>query len=55
MVSQLEAKVEESRANALGKQEEFKTLKGELLVWVNRWQELKLKKDNIMLLRDPWL
>ena len=25
--------------------EEIKTLKGELLLWVNKWQELKLKKD----------
>ena len=43
-MSRLEAEVKEPRANTLGKQEEIKTLNGELLVWVNRWQELKLKK-----------
>ena len=32
-------------ANALGKDEENKILKGELVTWVNRWQELKLNKD----------
>ena len=25
--------------------EEITTLKGELLLWVNKWQELKLNKD----------
>ena len=44
-MSRLEAKANESHSNALGMKEEIKTLKGELLLWVNRWQELKLKKD----------
>ena len=44
-VSRLEAKVKESHSNTLGMKEEIKTLKGELLLWVNKWKEMKLKKD----------
>ena len=44
-VSRLEIEMNKSHFNALGVKEEIKPLNGELLVWVNRWQELKLKKD----------
>ena len=42
---QLETEVKDSHSNALGMKEAIKTLKGESLLWVNRWHELKLKKD----------
>ena len=44
-VSRLETKLKESHSNAQSMEEEIKTLKGELLLWVNRWKEFKLKKD----------
>ena len=37
--------MKESLSNTLGMKEEITTLKGELLLWVNKWQELKLNKD----------
>ena len=37
--------MKESHSNALGMKEKIKTIKGELLLWVNRWKEFKLKKD----------
>ena len=44
-ISQLETKLRESHSNMLGMEEEIKTLKSELLKWVNQWHHLKLKKD----------
>ena len=37
--------MKDNQANALVKEEEIKTLRVELLDWVNRWRELKLRKD----------
>ena len=37
--------MKERQTNALVKEEEIKTLRVELLDWVNRWRELKLRKD----------
>ena len=43
-MSRLEREMKESHSNALGMKEEIKTLKGELLLWVNIWKVLKLNK-----------
>ena len=45
-ISRLEIEVEKLRANVLVKDEEMKTLKGELVSWVSRWQDLKQEKTN---------
>ena len=37
--------MKDHQANALVKEEEIKTLRVELLDWVNRWRELKLRKE----------
>ena len=43
-ISRLEIEVEKLHANALVKDEEIKTLKGELVSWVSGWKDLKQKK-----------
>ena len=42
---QLETKLRVFDSNMIGMEEYIKTLKSELLQWVNRWHDLKLKKD----------
>lgn len=44
-ISRLEIEVEKLWANALIKDKEMKTLKGELVSWVSRWKDMKQKKD----------
>ena len=43
-IYELEKKLRESHSNMLGMEEEIKTLKSELLQWVNRWHDFKLKE-----------
>ena len=50
-ITQLRAEVKDHQTNALVKEEEIKTLRVELLDWVNRWRELKLRKEKYIAAR----
>ena len=50
-IVQLKKKLEKSKSNSIVLKDEVQNLRSELLAWVNRWQDLKVKKDKLKVVK----
>ena len=50
-IEQLKGKLKRSESNSIVLKDEVQNLRSELLIWIKRWKDLKVKKDRLKTLK----
>ena len=54
-IEKLKGKLKRSESNSIVLKDEVQNLRSELLTWVKRWQDLKVKKDSLKTMKRSWI